>query len=54
MQAGVSIATNKKDLNVLKIIQEAGIAAGGMAAKANFALKDQEAAIEAVRKVITQ
>lgn len=58
MQAGVSIATNKKDLNVLKIIQDAGIAAGGMAggmaSKANFALKDQEAAIEAVRKVITQ
>lgn len=54
MQAGVSIATNKKDLNILKTIQEAGIVAGGMAAKANFALKDQKAAIEAVRKAITQ
>jgi hypothetical protein len=54
MQAGVSIATNRKDLNVLKIIQEAKIAAGGMPAKANFALKDQEDAIKAVRKAITQ
>jgi len=54
MQAAVSIATYKKDLNVLKIIQEAGITAGGMAAKANFALKDREAAIEAVRKAVTQ
>jgi hypothetical protein len=53
MQPGVSIATNRKDLNVLKIIQEAGIVAGGMTAKANFALKDQKAAIEAVRKAIT-
>ena len=54
MQSGVSIATNNKNLNVLKIIQEAGIIAGGMAAKANFALKDQEAAIDAVRKAVTQ
>lgn len=51
-QLGVSIATNKKDLNILKIIQDAGIAAGGMPAKANLATKDQEAAIEAVRKAI--
>ena len=49
MQVGVSIATNKKDLNVLEIVQKAGISAGGMAAKANFALKNQDAAIEAVR-----
>ncbi len=53
MQVGVSIATNRKDLNVLKIIQESGIIAGGMAAKANFALTDLEAAIKAVRKAIT-
>lgn len=54
MQTGVSIATNRKDLNVLKTIQQANIVAGGMPAKANFALKDQEAAVEAVRNAITQ
>lgn len=54
MQAGVSIATNRRDLNVLEIIQKAGIIAGGMAAKANFALKDSEAAISAVRTVVAQ
>lgn len=54
MQTGVSIATNKKDLNVLKIIQDAGIIAGGMPAKANFALENQADAIEAIRKVIKQ
>lgn len=52
MQGGVSIATNKKDLNVLEIIQKAGIVAGGMAAKANFALKDKEKAIDAVRAAL--
>jgi hypothetical protein len=50
LQPGVSIATNRKDLNVLEIIQKWGIVAGGMALKANFALKDQEAAIQAVRR----
>lgn len=55
MEVGVSIATNNKKLDVLAIIQGAGITAGGMAGiKANFALKDQENAIEAVRKAITQ
>ena len=54
IQNGVSIATNKKDLNVLEIVQKAGIVAGGMPAKANFALKDREAAIEAIQKVIIQ
>ncbi len=52
MQGGVSIATNKKDLNVLDIIQKAGIVAGGMAAKANFALKDKEKAIDAIRSAL--
>ena len=49
-QVGASIATNRKDLNVLKIIQSAGIKAGGMSAKANFARKDLKAAINAVRE----
>lgn len=53
MQPGVSIATRRRDLNVLDIIQKARIVAGGMPAKANFALKDQAAAIEAVRKAVT-
>lgn len=52
MQSGVSIATKRKDLNVLEIIQKAGIAAGGMPAKANFALQDREAVIGAIRKAI--
>ena len=51
-QRGVSIATNDNKLNILKIVQDVGISAGGMAAKANFALEHQDAAIEAVRKAI--
>ena len=52
MQEGVSIATSRRDLNVLDIIQKAGIAAGGMPAKANFALKDREKGIDAVRAAL--
>lgn len=51
-QTGISIATSKKSLDILKIVQAAGITAGGMAAKANLALEDQNGAIEAVRKAI--
>jgi hypothetical protein len=54
MQVGVSIATNKKDLNVLEIVQKAGVLSGGMPAKANFAQQDREAAISAVRSALTQ
>lgn len=53
-QVGVSIATNNKFLNVLKIIQDSGIVAGGMPAKANLALKDQDAAIEAIRAAVSK
>ena len=49
MQVGISIATSNKNLNVLEIIQKAGISAGGMPAKANFALENAQAAINAVR-----
>ena len=52
MQLGVSIATNRKDLNILDIIQKAGIRAGGMATKANLAKVDLESAIKAVRDVL--
>jgi len=49
LQMGISIATNRKDLNVLEIIQKAGITSGGMAAKANFAMEDKELAIDVIR-----
>ncbi|MGH2612494.1 MAG: hypothetical protein ACRDFB_05535, partial [Rhabdochlamydiaceae bacterium] len=52
MQVGVSIATNNPNLNVLKIIQNANILASGMPAKANFALENEQAAINAVRAAI--
>jgi hypothetical protein len=52
MQRGVSIATNRKDLNILGVIKQAGIQAGGMAAKANLADGDLTAAIEAVRAAL--
>ncbi len=48
LQVGVSIATNEKDINVLEIVQKAGIVSGGMAIKANFALQDQQVAISAI------
>lgn len=51
-QFGVSIATNRKDLNVLDIVQKAGITAGGMAQKANIAFVDRERAIKAIQDVL--
>lgn len=51
-ELGVSIATNRKDLDILKTIQEAGISAKGMKTKANFALIDLEMAILAVRNAL--
>ncbi|HEX4838962.1 MAG TPA: hypothetical protein VFU89_00790 [Rhabdochlamydiaceae bacterium] len=51
-QVGASIGTNKTTINVLKTVQDAGITASGMPAKVNFALKDLDKAIEAVRKAI--
>lgn len=52
MQSGASIATNRKDLNVLEIVKKAEINASGMPLKANFAIKDLDAAIEAVKNSI--
>ncbi len=49
LQMGISIATNRKDLNVLEIIQKAGIMAGGMASKANLKAEDKQSAINAIR-----
>lgn len=48
-QVGASIATNRKDLNLLQIVQQAGINSGGMAAKVNLALEDLTRAIEVIR-----
>jgi hypothetical protein len=53
MQQGSSIATNQS-IDLLKIIQEAGISAGGMPAKANLATEDIEKAILAIRHAIEQ
>lgn len=53
-QLGASIGTNRKDLNVLQTVKDAGINAYGFAAKANIATDDLENAIEAVRnKLVT-
>ena len=54
MQKGVSIATNRKELDILTAVQRAGVVAGGMPAKANFALEDREKAIAAVRAAMAQ
>lgn len=54
MQVGVSIATNNKDLNILKFIQDVGISASGMDVKANFSSENLEAAIKAVRAAVSK
>lgn len=46
----VSIGTCLLDFNVLRIVQKAGVKAGGMAAKANCAISEQNKAIDAVRR----
>jgi hypothetical protein len=51
-EPGVSIATDRKDLDVLKIIQGANISAKGTAFKANIAIEHLPRAIEAIRNVL--
>lgn len=49
---GASIATDRKDINVLQTIQNAGINAGGIAVKANFAPEDLDRVVEAIRATL--
>ncbi len=44
---------SESGLNILQALKDAGISAGGFASKANIALADEEAAIEAVRAALT-
>ncbi len=44
---------SESGLNILQPIKDAGISAGGFASKANIALADEAAAIEAVRAALT-
>jgi hypothetical protein len=58
-QTGISMAIDDskegiKNLNVVNILKNAGIQAGGFAAKANFATSDMDPAIEAMRACVKE
>jgi hypothetical protein len=54
VQPSISVGTDRKDLNVLQALQNAGIKANGFPLKGNAAIEDEEAAINAVRqKIVT-
>lgn len=52
IKSGISIGTNRKDINLLEILKNSGITASGISEKANIAVKDKDIAITALLKFI--